>query len=68
MDTGDKGGRGLTEKAGNRLIHLDAAETQRWMKATESVEKEWIVDVAKKGIDGKKLVDDARALIEKHAK
>jgi TRAP-type transport system periplasmic protein len=68
MDNGDKGGRGLTEKAGNKLIHLDAAETQRWMKATESVEKEWIADVAKKGIDGKKLVDEARALIAKQVK
>jgi TRAP-type C4-dicarboxylate transport system substrate-binding protein len=68
MDIGDKGGRALAEKAGNKLIHLDATETQRWMKVSEGVEKEWIAEVGKKGIDGKKLAEDARALIEKHSK
>ena len=68
MDKGDMGGRALAEKSGNKLIHLDEAETQRWISATEGVEKEWIAEVAKKGIDGKKLVEEARALIAKHAK
>jgi len=68
MDKGDKGGLALAEKAGNMLIHLDAAETRRWMEATDSVEKEWIAEVAKRGIDGKPLIEDARALIDKHAR
>ena len=38
MDEGDKVGRGLAEKAGNNIVALDAAETQRWRKTAADVE------------------------------
>jgi TRAP-type transport system periplasmic protein len=45
---------------------LTPAEFDRWKKATESVEKEWIGEAAAKGGNGQALLDDARALIRKY--
>ncbi len=45
---------------------LSPAEYERWRKATEVVDKEWIGDVAAKGGNGQALLDDARALIKKY--
>jgi TRAP-type C4-dicarboxylate transport system substrate-binding protein len=68
MDDGDKAGRELAVKAGNNVVTLDAAETQRWLRTASSVESDWVAEVAKKGIDGKKLAAEARALIAKYSK
>ncbi|QCB46115.1 TRAP transporter substrate-binding protein [Hydrogenophaga sp. PAMC20947] len=68
MDEGDKVGRGLAEKAGNNIVALDAAETQRWRKTAADVETMWVDEVKAKGIDGAKLATAARALIVKYSK
>jgi hypothetical protein len=44
------------------------AETQRWRRIAAVVETDWLAEVAKKNIDGAKLVSEARALIAKHSK
>ncbi len=66
MDEGDKDGRAIAEKAGNKIVLLDTAETQRWRRTASSVETDWINEMKGKNIDGAKLVADARALIAKH--
>jgi TRAP-type transport system periplasmic protein len=68
MDEGDKRGRALAEKAGNNIVALDAAETQRWRRTAATVETDWIEEVKGKGIDGAKLATEARALIAKYTK
>mgnify|MGYP006169015715 FL=1 len=68
MDEGDKAGRAIAEKAGNNIVALDAAETQRWRRTASVVETDWINEVKGKGIDGAKLAAEARALIAKHTK
>jgi TRAP-type C4-dicarboxylate transport system substrate-binding protein len=68
MDEGDKAGLDVAKKAGNRIVTLDAAETQRWKSAAAAVEADWVKEVQGKGIDGAKLVAEARALIAKHSK
>jgi TRAP-type C4-dicarboxylate transport system substrate-binding protein len=67
MDQGDLPGLEAAKKRGNDIVTLDVAETARWRKAAESVIDSWIADMKAKGIDGKALVDDARALIAKSA-
>ncbi len=52
---------------GNTFYYLPEAEYQRWVKASAGVDDEWIKDVAAKGGDGKKLLDDARALLKQYA-
>jgi len=68
MDDGDKAGREIAVKAGNNIVALDVAETQRWRRTAATVETDWINEVKGKGIDGAKLAAEARALIAKHAK
>jgi TRAP-type C4-dicarboxylate transport system substrate-binding protein len=68
MDEGDKDGRAIAVKAGNNIVALDAAETQRWRRTASVVADDWVKEVSAKGIDGNKLLADARALIAKHSK
>ena len=66
MDEGDKVGREIAVKAGNRVIELDVHETERWRRTASTVESDWINEVKAKGIDGAKLASEARALIGKY--
>jgi TRAP-type C4-dicarboxylate transport system substrate-binding protein len=66
MDEGDKVGHGVAVKAGNSIVVLDTAETQRWRRTAESVATDWVNEVKSKGIDGNKLIADAKAMMAKH--
>ena len=68
MDEGDKEGRAVAEKAGNAIVALDIAETQRWRRTAGSVADDWLKEVKSKGIDGERLLADAKTLIAKHNK
>ena len=68
MDAGDKEGLELARKAGNRIVTLDAAETERWKRTAGSVRTIWMKEVASKGIDGAKLAAEAEALIAQYGK
>ena len=68
MDAGDKVGRDLAVKAGNKITELEAAEVQRWRRTAGSVEADWLSDMKAKNIDGARLVSEARALIAKNEK
>jgi TRAP-type C4-dicarboxylate transport system substrate-binding protein len=58
----------LAADRGNALKKLDAAEVQRWVKAAELVDDDWVKEVSAKGANGKALLDDARALIQQYDK
>ncbi|MGE0312784.1 MAG: TRAP transporter substrate-binding protein [Lautropia sp.] len=68
MDDGDKAGLAAAKKAGNSIVTLDAAETQRWQRAAAGVRATWYKEVADKGIDGPKLAAEAERLIAKYNK
>ena len=68
MDDGDKVGLALAKKAGNNIVTLDAAETQRWQRAAAGVRATWYKEVGEKGIDGPKLAAEAERLIAKYNK
>jgi TRAP-type C4-dicarboxylate transport system substrate-binding protein len=65
MDAGDKAGLAIAQKAGNKIITLDAAETQRWQRAANGVRAVWFKEVEGTGIDGQKLAAAAEQLIAK---
>lgn len=67
MDQGDIAGKGIAEKLGNNIVALDDAETQRWKDAAAPIVEGWEAEMTGKGKDGKALVTEARALIEKHS-
>jgi TRAP-type C4-dicarboxylate transport system substrate-binding protein len=68
MDDGDKAGREIAVKAGNKITELELAEVQRWRRTAGAVETDWVNEVKAKGIDGAKLASEARALIAKYNK
>jgi TRAP-type transport system periplasmic protein len=67
MDQGDVAGKGIAEKRGNNIIVVDEAETKRWMEAAAPLIEGWEAEMSGKGMDGKALVEEARALIEKNS-
>ena len=67
MDEGDKRGREIAEKLGNNIITLDEAETQRWKDAAAPLIDAWEAEMTGKGKDGKALVTEAQALIDKYS-
>lgn len=52
----------------NTIHTISAADAQEFKRKARLVEVEWIEDMNKRGFDGKKLIDTARALIDKHGK
>jgi len=60
--------RKLGRDRGNTFAVLSEAELQRWAKATENVDDEWVKEVSAKGADGKRLIQEARALIKQYEK
>ncbi|MCM2359713.1 MAG: TRAP transporter substrate-binding protein DctP, partial [Geobacteraceae bacterium] len=65
-DTGTAPARKIAQERHNTFNVLSDAEFNRWVKATESVDEEWIREVNAKGGNGKALLDDARALLKKY--
>jgi TRAP-type C4-dicarboxylate transport system substrate-binding protein len=68
MDEGDKRGLDIARKAGNNIVTLDVAETNRWQRAAAGVRAVWYAEVGAHGIDGPKLAAEAEALIAKYTK
>ncbi|HOV04816.1 MAG TPA: TRAP transporter substrate-binding protein [Hyphomicrobiales bacterium] len=67
MDAADVPSIEIAAKRGNEIVTLDEAETARFKAASDKVAEDWIAEMDKKGIDGRALYDDARALIAKYA-
>jgi TRAP-type C4-dicarboxylate transport system substrate-binding protein len=52
----------------NTIHTISAADAQEFKRKARLVEVEWVEDMNKRGFEGKKLLDTARALIDKHGK
>jgi TRAP-type C4-dicarboxylate transport system substrate-binding protein len=63
MDNGDSVGLKLAVEAGNNIVQLDEAETQRWIDAAQATVDQWLADMSAAGVDGQKLLDAARAAV-----
>jgi len=50
----------------NSIAELDAAETQRWARATQPVIDAWVRAVAERNVQGAALLERARALIAQY--
>lgn len=63
----DVGGLGVATRAGNTHIELTQAETDQFAEALAPVVDRWVDDVNGKDIDGQKLVETAKSLINKYS-
>ncbi|HUR89389.1 MAG TPA: TRAP transporter substrate-binding protein [Ramlibacter sp.] len=68
QQAGDAAGRKAASDRGNTIFTVSAAEAQNFRRASRQIEIEWVEDMNKRGFDGRKLLDTARSLIEKHSK
>ncbi|MEZ5674695.1 MAG: TRAP transporter substrate-binding protein [Thalassovita sp.] len=62
----DKPGRDIATKAGNNIIQLSPEQVERFKAASQPVIDRWVAEMDAKGIDGKALIAQAKALIKKH--
>ena len=68
MDEGDAKSKAMVQKAGNKVITIDAVEMQRWKRYASVVTDEWIERTNKAGLNGKQLLSDAQAMVAKYSK
>ena len=62
----DAPAREVAVNAGNNIITLDETEVARWKDVSQAVIERWVADMDGKGMDGAALIEQAKALIEKH--
>ena len=65
---GDAAGRKSATDRGNTIFTVSAADAQEFRRKSRAIEVEWAEDMNKRGYDGRKLLETARNLIEKHTK
>jgi len=58
--------RAMVEERGNEIIDLGPEQVAEWKEAASGVEARWVEEMNDKGFDGQALLDEAKALIEKH--
>jgi TRAP-type transport system periplasmic protein len=66
QNSGDPAGRKSATDRSNSVTTIGVEEAQAFRRASRAMEFEWIEDMNKRGFDGKKLLEGARALIDKH--
>jgi TRAP-type C4-dicarboxylate transport system substrate-binding protein len=54
------------KKSSNSVMTLSPEETQRWQQATQPVHEAWLKQAKERGLNGEKLLEDARAAIKKY--
>ena len=67
-DTAGAGVLEMVKKRGNTVTTISEDEKAKWIKTTEPVIETWIKQVKDKGLDGGKLLEQARALVAKYDK
>ncbi len=60
--------RKIAADRGNTIYSITPADAAEFEKRSSQVDDEWVADMNKRGYDGKKLLETAKALIVKHGK
>ncbi|WP_417579586.1 TRAP transporter substrate-binding protein [Pelagibacterium sp.] len=63
MDEADLVGLKIAQDAGNSIVTLDEAETERWKEASQSTIDQWFADMDAIGIDGEALYAAAQEAV-----
>ncbi len=64
----DPRGRKTAEERNNTITRLTPADYEAFRKAADLVDDDWVKEMSGKGINGKQLLDTAKALIQKNTK
>ena len=68
QEADDGPGREKSKAAGMTINVIPAAELQKWKKAADALDDEWMANMTKAGHDGPKLFKTAQDLIKKYTK
>ena len=68
QQSGDAAGRKAATDRGNTVFTVNAAEAQNFRRQSRAIELDWMDDMNKRGLDGRRLLETARSLIDKHTK
>jgi len=68
QQAGDAAGRKAAVDHGNTIFTVGPTDAQEFRRRSRQLDVEWVEDMNKRGYDGRKLLDTARALIDKHTK
>ena len=61
-------GRKAAVDRGNTFYMIPASELDNWQKASASLYDDWTAEMDKRGLPGKQMLEDARALLAKYKK
>ena len=61
-------GKDIARKKGNPVIELSKKESKKFIKNNKKITDRWIKEVAKKNIDGKKILQAAKKAVAKYSK
>ncbi len=64
----DAVGRKSAVDRGNTIYQITSADAADFVKRSSQIDDEWVADMNKRGFDGNKLLETAKALIAKHGK
>lgn len=62
-DDVDAAGRAYTQERGNQILSLSEAESRKWRGAVQPIIDQYVQTASARGIDGKAVVQDLKALI-----
>jgi TRAP-type C4-dicarboxylate transport system substrate-binding protein len=68
QQSNDPAGRKTAVDRGNTIYQFTAAQRDEFVKLSSNVDDEWVKDVEKKGFDGKRLLGEARQLVDQYSK
>ncbi len=57
----------VKKRSGNVIATLPEEEKEKWIKLTQPVTESWLAMMKDKGLDGAGILEDAKALLAKHA-
>jgi TRAP-type C4-dicarboxylate transport system substrate-binding protein len=67
-EAADAKGRQAAVDLGNNIIQLTPEQVAKWQAAAQPTVEAWVAEAAASGLDGKALLDEARALIGEFTK
>src|SRR3954468_5250812 len=68
QQAGDVPGRKAASDRGNTIFTVSPNDAQEFRRRSREIEVQWVDDMNKRGYDGRKLLETARSLIDKHTK
>lgn len=67
LKSADHAGRQSVVGHGNKIHQIQADEMAKWQAAAKPVTEDWVKEMSAKGIDGRKMLADASALVKQHS-